>query len=112
MKVLCIIIINELFYVVKLVFHLLTIILFGVASICSVKCMCFEFSMQVEFKFDFIAPKFCKEDGAFGPCPLNPSMLEVEEEFTKVCKRDMQYSGSRVKGKDLAKAMTECIVKS
>ena len=78
-------------------FHLLAIIVSGVASIYSVKYMCVKFSMQVEFKFDFIAPKFCKEEGAFGLCPLNPSMLEVEEEITKVCKRDMQYSGSRVK---------------
>lgn len=38
---------------------------------------------SVEFKFDFIAPKFCKETGAFDSCPLNPSMLEVEEEFAK-----------------------------
>lgn len=38
----------------------------------------------VEFRFDFIAPKFCKEEGAFDSCPASPSMLKVQKEFTKV----------------------------
>ena len=41
-------------------------------------------TLQVEFRFDFIAPKFCLEDGAFDTCPAGATMLMIDKEFTKV----------------------------
>ncbi|XP_053393446.1 uncharacterized protein LOC123564849 [Mercenaria mercenaria] len=38
---------------------------------------------EVQFNFDFIAPKHCSEPGAWGTCDAKSTILLIEEEFTK-----------------------------